>query len=136
MEKRDFSEEELEGGADGYDVSRKQADVAYAMVRGGKQISEILSEHGVSEEEFTEWVREGSFSEYAAALASGFAKADAPYIWNALICSAKEGNIQAMRLYFDIWHKKQTATVKGGEYSLPDADIQKLRSDIFGEAEE
>lgn len=136
MEKTDFNEEERVVVDDVYGISRKQADVAYAMVRGEKQINEILSQHGVSDEEFTAWVREGNFPEYVFALASGFAKADAPYIWNSLIYHAKKGNMQAIRLYFDIWHKKQSASAKGGECPMPDGEIEKLRSDIFGEAEE
>ena len=135
METKDFNEESRSITADGYEISQLQADVAYAMVRGGKQINEILSEFGVSDEEFTSWVRDGSFSEYASTLASGFAKADAPYIWNSLICSAKEGNMQAIKLYFDIWHKKQAARVRANEGLVIDGEIENLRSDIFGEAD-
>ena len=67
-----------------YGITDRQADVAYAMVRYGKPASEIIAEYGVTEEEFTAWVRDGRFSEYASALARGFAQADAPYIWNSV----------------------------------------------------
>ena len=115
-----------------YGVSEKQAAVAYAMVRGGKPVSDILAENGVDEEEFTSWVRMGRFSEYASALASGFAQADAPYIWNSLLESAKEGNMQAIKLYFDIWNKKQAAASHSQCRVYTDPEIEAVRRDIFG----
>ena len=117
---------------DEYGITEKQAAVAYAMVRGGKPLSEILADNGVDEEEFTSWVRMGRFSEYASALASGFAQADAPYIWNSLLESAKEGNMQAIKLYFDIWHKKQVVSGQNRGHAFPDAEIESVRQEIFG----
>ena len=115
-----------------YGITEKQAAVAYAMVRGGKPVAEILADNGVDEEEFTSWVRMGRFSEYASSLASGFAQADAPYIWNSLLESAKEGNMQAIKLYFDIWHKKQTAKGQNNSYAFSDPEIESVRQEIFG----
>lgn len=118
-----------------YGITEKQACVAYEMVRCGRPVSEILAEHSVTEEEFTSWVRDGRFSEYASALASGFAQADAPYVWNSLIASAKEGNMQAIKLYFDIWSKRQGAKTSPAGNFLADGEIESLRADVFGEAE-
>ncbi len=131
MEKTDF----CIGGsaAEQYGVTDRQADVAYAMVRCGKPVSEIIAEYGVTEEEFTGWVREGKFSEYASALARGFAQADAPYIWNSLLDSAKEGNIQAIKLYFDIWSKMQASKPKESPLPMTDPEIDSIRADIFGD---
>jgi len=115
-----------------YGITDRQADVAYAMVRYGKPASEIIAEYGVTEEEFTAWVRDGRFSEYASSLARGFAQADAPYIWNSLLDSAKDGNIQAIKLYFDIWNKLQAAKPKESA-ATADPEIDSIRADIFGD---
>lgn len=103
-------------------IDPKQASIAYAMVKSGKTLEEILTEYSVSDEEFTSWVLDGRFSEYASSLAKGFAEADAPYIWASLIESAKKGNISAIKLYFDVWTKKQH----------PGTELDSLRADIFG----
>ena len=44
----------------------KQRSVAYAMVRGDKPLAEVLEQFGVGEAEFTGWVLDGRFTEYAA----------------------------------------------------------------------
>ena len=131
MEETDFCE--TGGYAEQYGITKRQADVAYAMVRHGKRADEIISQYGVTEEEFTDWVREGSFSEYASELARGFARADAPYIWNSLLDSAKEGNIQAIKLYFDIWNKMQAAKPKDDGVAVVDSEIGSIRAEIFGD---
>jgi len=108
----------------------RQAAVAYAMVRSGKGIDDILRENDVSDEEFASWVLDGSFRGYASALARGFAEADEAYIWNSLLEAAKKGSIPAIKLYFDLQNKKSTAqTNVGGEIGV-------LRHEIFGEEDE
>ncbi len=131
MEETDFCE--TCECAEQYGITRRQADVAHAMVRCGKPADEIIAQYGVTEEEFTEWVRDGRFSEYAAELARGFARADAPYIWSSLLNEAKGGSIQAIRLYFDIWNKMQSAKPKEGGAVTVDSEIDSIRGEIFGD---
>lgn len=116
-----------------YGVSERQADVAYAMVRCGKPIAEIIEEYKITEEEFAGWVMDGRFSEYASALARGFAQADAPYVWSSLLDSAKEGNIQAIKLYFDIWSKLRAAQQRDCGNGMGDPEIESIRGEIFGD---
>ena len=112
-------------------TDKRQWDAAYAMVRSGRPMEEILAQYGVTDEEFTEWIRDGKFAEYAASLARGFAEADAPYIWASLLNTAKNGNIPAIKLYFEIWNKNrppaQTAEIP--------AELTAVRDEIFGEEE-
>jgi hypothetical protein len=75
-------------------------------------------------------VRDGRFSEYAAALARGFAEADAPYIWTSLLNAAKGGSIPAIKLYFEIWNKKHGTDPP----EIPD-ELLAARDEIFGGGE-
>lgn len=110
-------------------IGKRQCDVAYAMVRSGKPVQEILEEFSVTDEEFTQWVRDGRFSEYASSLARGFAEADAPYIWTSLLDMAKGGNVPAIKLYFEIWNKRHTASESSVD---PPDGLTAVRDEIFG----
>lgn len=112
-------------------MGERQTAVALAMIRDGRPLGELLAEAGVSGEEFADWVRAGEFPEFAAALARGFAQADAPYVWNTLLREAKDGNVPAIRLYFDIWRQKQPASASR-EGALRDPGVEALRNDLFG----
>lgn len=126
-----MEEEKAAGGVGGDGgISQVQARVAYAMVRQRRPVEEILAQEGISDEEFIRWVRRGSFSEYAASLAKGFAEADAPYIWSSLTDMAKKGSVPAIKLYFDIWNRKSTGR------GTVDGETEALRLDLFGEDEE
>ncbi len=131
----EISEKETNGASPDHAASDgRQALVAGAMVRGEEALEKILAEYSVSEEEFTKWVLDGRFSEYAQALARGLAEANAPYIWAVLVEEAKQGKVPAIRLYFDVWAKNHSAG--GGLSSVdgsPAPEIQALRDALFGE---
>ena len=113
-------------------TDKRKWDAAYAMVRSGRPMEEILAQYAVTDEEFTEWIRDGKFAEYAASLARGFAEADAPYVWASLLNTAKSGNIPAIKLYFEIWNKNRAPAAQ--VYDPPDA-LTAMRDEIFGEEE-
>ncbi len=129
MDTNDFEACDEDNITDSGEINSVQAGVAYAMAKSGKKLEEILTEYSVSDEEFTKWVLDGRFSEYAASLARGFARADAPYIWASLIESAKKGNVSAIKLYFDVWTKKQPFSEDGST-----VELEALREDVFGGA--
>ena len=114
------------------EVSPRQAAVAYAMVRGSKRFDEVMADFGVNTDELVRWIREGRFTSYAMRLAHGFAQADAPYVWQALLKAAEEGSVPATRLYFDL----VTKASEGPKPSLPSlpvsAEISALRASVFG----
>jgi len=114
-------------------LEAKQRSVAYAMVRGEKPIGEVLEQFGVDEAEFTGWVLDGRFTEYAASLARGFAEADAPYVWKILQGMVHAESVSAIRLYFDLLTKKTSG--HGGERPAA-ADLAGLRESIFGDPAE
>ena len=108
-------------------LSQRQADVALAMVRRGDHLEDILHEYGMSEEEFTCWVRDGTFREYAASLARDFAEADEVNVWKSLIALIKDGSVPAIKLYFDLRNKRSASCAVS-----VDSGIEALRRDIFG----
>ena len=52
-------------------------------------------------------------------------------MWDALLREAKDGNVPAIRLYFDIWRQKQPASASR-EGALRDPGVEALRNDLFG----
>lgn len=111
-------------------LAAKQRDVAYAMVHSQKPMDEVLEQFGVSGEEFTGWVLDGRFTEYAASLARGFAEADIPYAWKVLRGMVHAESVSAIRLYFDLVGKKPAAN--GAERPAGAAELTELRESIFG----
>ncbi len=112
---------------------KKQRDVARAMVRSELTLAEILAAHSVKDEEFIEWIRDGSFTEYAASLARGFAEAGAPHVWKTLLDLVDDGSVSAIRLYFDVINKKPT--VQNGADRTRFAELEGLRSSVFAEGD-
>ncbi len=112
------------------EMDRRRCDVAYAMVRSGKTLDEILAEFSVTDEEFIGWIRDGRFAEYAAALARGFAEANAPYVWSSLLSEIREGTIPAIKLYFEIWNKNRGAASDAAVG--PGSSLAAVREEIFG----
>ena len=124
--------EEVTEQAGEFSLGPKQREVAYAMVRGEQAFDEVMKEYEVGEEEFTDWVRDGRFTEYAASLARGFAEADAPYVWKDLLDLTHNGSVPAIRLYFDILNKKPA--VSKTEPSVEE-EIAGLRKGVFSDSE-
>ena len=114
-------------------LTAKQRDAAYAMVRGQMPLEDVMKKFGITETEFTGWVMDGRFTEYAASLARGYAEAEAAYVWKILQGLVQNGGVPAIRLYFDLVGKKPPAN---GEMRAGTADLTELRERIFREPED
>ena len=114
-------------------LTEKQKTVAYEIVRSGREISAILEEHGVTEAEYSEWIIGGLFPNYTSYLAGIYARADEPFVWSKLFGLIRDGNIQAIKLFFSLIDKKNNGQQKSS--AEPDERLNELRSDIFGEEE-
>ena len=111
-------------------LTDRQKAVAHDIVRSGRETCDILKEHGVSEDEFTEWVTGGVFPLFVSRLAVAFAGADEPFVWAKLLSLIRDDNLQAIKLYFSLREKK-CGTLSSAD--MPDSEISELRDDIFGE---
>lgn len=115
------------------ETDKRRCDVAYAMVRSGKSLDEILAEYAVTDEEFIGWIRDGRFTEYVMTLARGVSEARAPYVWASLLSEIGDGSVQAMKLYFEICGKNRGAA---SESPLgPPLSLTAIREEIFGTGE-
>ncbi len=108
----------------------KQREVAYAMVRGGQTMNEVLEQFGVSESEFSGWLTDGCFTEYVMSLAHGYAETNTPYVWKTLREMVQSESVPAIRLYFDLAGKKPTAQ-GAARTSGENAELAGLRERIF-----
>lgn len=113
----------------GRQLTAVQADIAKEIVLNGREPRDVLAEHGIGDEEFIEWITDGSFPDYTSFLASKTAHADEPFVWAKLFELIRDGNIQAIKLFFSLRDKKSSLESS----AVPDRSISELRSDIFGE---
>lgn len=104
----------------------RQIRVAYAMVVSGRTVEEILEEYGISEEEFSGWILDGTFAECAEAVTQKMVGVWAPYFLHSLLESARKGNVPAIKLYFDTFGRKNGVAVTASP------EIETLRADLFG----
>lgn len=105
--------------------------VACAMIRSGKSGREVLEEYGVDEREYLSWIEGGGFPAIAERLAGGFAEADAPYVWNALLELIRGGSVPAIKLYFELRAKKSSGGELQSAMTRGDA-MQSLRNAVLG----
>ncbi len=75
------------------------------------------------------WLREGRLPGEVVRLSKGMAEMHAPWVWASLLKLTADGNVQAMKLYFELC-KQDTAAVIAG---VPDGEILQLRREIFDE---
>jgi hypothetical protein len=113
-------------------LTAKQREAAYVMVRGQMPLEDVMKKFGITESEFTGWVMDGRFTEYAASLARGYAEAEAAYVWKILQGLVQNGGVPAIRLYFDLVGRKPPAN---GEMRAGTTDLTELRGRIFREPE-
>lgn len=111
------------GSSVGNDFGVCEAVIREAVC-SGKLIEEVLEEYSLTREDISS-IGDGDVLASAARRA---AEAEIPYVWSALLSSAKKGNVPAIKLYFELWNKNRTAS--------PDTrasdEIDSLREDVFG----
>lgn len=113
-------------------LTDQQKEVALKIVESGREVKDILTEYGIDGSEFANWITEGAFPAYTSFLTQRYASADEPYVWSKLFDAIREGNLQAIKLYFSIKDKKGAVQ----STFAPSPELSELRSDIFGEEED
>lgn len=75
--------------------------------------SKIIKEVGVSRSTFYNWFKNSDFLEYVNSLVDKYTDAELAEVWKALISECKGGNVQAIKLYFELKGKyKQSVDVE------------------------
>lgn len=99
-----------------------------------QDVGGVLRESGVTEADFVRLLEGGEFAEYLYRTARLHAMARIPELWRRIRELAEEGDIKAIRLYFDLCERN-----RGGELwphtdrITPDPEIEAVRSEVFGD---
>ena len=77
-------------------------------------ITELCNVVGVSRQTFYNWQRDTSFNGYVEFLIDSFTDSELASAWKALIKKAKTGNVEALKLYFEMKGKhKEELNING-----------------------
>ena len=91
-----------------------------------------MEEHGIGEDEFLEWLEDAQFTGYLYRMAERDAASKAPEVWQTLYSEAMDGNIRAIKLYFDICTKERGGNGESGDTGR-DFTIDAVRAELFGD---
>ncbi len=64
--------------------------------------SAIIKKVGVSRSTFYDWLKDTTFTSYVCELIDAYTDADYSAVWKALIERCKRGDVQAIKLYFEL----------------------------------
>ena len=89
---------------DKFTLKPKQIRMAQKLADPGftGTITELCDGIGVARTTFYDWMGQEKFREYLADLIDKFADSELATVWKALIKKCSAGDVQAMRLYFDV----------------------------------
>ena len=92
-------------------------------------ITDLCNKIGVARSTFYRWRDDPDFCRYIDTMIDKYTDGELAAVWKALIRKCLEGNVQAIRLYFELKGKfGQTGSVR----ELPD---DPLSQSVFGEVE-
>ena len=74
-------------------------------------VTDICETVGVARSTFYKWLREPEYLEYIQGLIDRFTDSELAAVWKSLIIECKKGNVQAIKLYFEL-KGKYTANVR------------------------
>lgn len=118
-------------------ISKKQAQVAHDVVftSGDKTTGEILKEHGVTAEEYSGWLREGSYVGYLCTLSESAAEGDRPRLMRKLAELAAGGDTKAIKMFLDILSESGSGQLRisAPQEITPREDIEELKREIWGD---
>lgn len=83
-------------------------------------ISEICQSAGVSRNTFYRWMKEPEYLAYIQEQIDSFTDYELSAVWKSLIAKCKNGDVQAIKLYFEL----------KGKYSLK-VEVSEKLSDVF-----
>ena len=78
-------------------------------------ITRLCDEFGVARSTFYRWLDDSDFKGYLDYLIEKYSDSELPNAWRALVKKANTGNVEALKLYFELKGKyKQEIAIDGG----------------------
>lgn len=97
----------------------------------GEQITKALSQTEVPEADMLAWLRDAAYGSAVVQLAREYAGMYAAEVWDQLLSLARDGNIQAIKLYFELWKDVRLNPAQGFAAAETSPEIAALREDVF-----
>lgn len=101
-------------------LNQKQRKLAEALVNPELKgtISAACEKCGVARSTFYKWMELDDFCAYLEHLVEKYAKGELAAVWRALLARCKKGDVQAIKLYFELIEKARTPLSNGGKLKL------------------
>ena len=99
----------------------------------GESLETLREKLGVPVEEWELWMKEGLLTEDVVSMARAEAGVYAPRVWASLLALAGGGNLQAIKLYFELWKGERRGSGESGNVG---PEIAALRREILSSAAE
>lgn len=101
-------------------LTQKQRKLAEAIANPdfNGTITSVCEKCNVARSTFYKWMELDDFCAYLEHLVSKFADSELAAVWKALIARCKKGDVQAMKLYFELREKARTPLSNGGNNLL------------------
>jgi hypothetical protein len=77
-------------------------------------ITELCEKIGVARSTFYKWLEDEDFTKYVNSLIDKYTDSELSSMWRALINRAKTGDVQAIKLYFELKGRYKTAVDLSG----------------------
>lgn len=91
-------------------------------------VTQLCDEIGVARSTFYDWMGQEAFRDYLTELINRYADSELARVWKALVFRCVTGDVQAMKLYFDVRSRGVSERVS---HDLE--DVSGIRREVFGD---
>ena len=91
-------------------------------------VTQLCSEVGVARTTFYAWMGQDVFRDYLTELINRYADSELASVWKALIRRCVAGDVQAIKLYFDV---RSRSTADNVSHDME--DVSGIRNEVFGD---
>lgn len=100
---------------DGFKLTPKMRSCAERMTSPDfdGNISRLCEEMNIARSTFYRWYEKEDFKKYVNTLIDKYAESELVNVWKAIIESAKKGNLQALKMFFDLKSLQNTQDGQG-----------------------
>ncbi len=101
---------------DGLDLTLKMRKCAEYLTSPDfdGNISKLCEEMNIARSTFYRWQDKPDFKKYINSLIDKYAESELVNVWKAVIKSAKDGNLQALKMFFELTARQNKESQNGG----------------------